>query len=138
MSPTASNSRIQIFDQDGKFLAEWKQFGRPSAVFIDKNDVMYVADSQTEDKTGCTPDPGCRRGIRIGSAKDGTVKYYIPRANPTDDKSGGEGVAADADGNVFGAENVGKGLQEIRKAIEAARRPVAGRGRRNDLDRAMI
>jgi len=38
------NSRIQIFDPDGNFLAEWKQFGRPSAVFIDKNDVIYVAD----------------------------------------------------------------------------------------------
>jgi hypothetical protein len=67
------NSRIQIFDPDSKFLAEWKQFGRPSAVFIDKNDVIYVADSQTEDKEGCAPDPG----IRIGSAKDGTVKYFI-------------------------------------------------------------
>ena len=109
------NSRIQIFDPDGKFLAEWKQFGRPSAVFIDKNDVIYVADSQTEDKDGCTPDPGCRRGIRIGSAKDGTVKYFIPRPNPADDKSGGEGVAADAAGNVFGAENVAKGLRKYAK-----------------------
>jgi DNA-binding beta-propeller fold protein YncE len=107
-----SNSRVQIFDPAGTFLAEWRQFGRPSAVFIDKNDTLYVADSQTEDKTGCTPDPGCRRGIRIGSAKDGTVKYYIPRANPKDDTSGGEGVAADADGNLFGAENVGKGLRK--------------------------
>jgi len=109
------NSRIQIFDPDGKFLAEWKQFGRPSAVFIDENDVLYVADSQTEDKEGCTPDPGCRRGIRIGSAKDGTVKFFIPRANPQDDKSGGEGVASDAAGNVFGAENVGKGLRKYAK-----------------------
>ena len=109
------NSRIQVFDPDGKFLAEWKQFGRPSAVFIDKNDTIYVADSQTEDKTNCAPDPGCRRGIRIGSAKDGTVKSYIPRPNPKDDISGGEGVAADADGNVFGAENVGKGLRKYAK-----------------------
>jgi DNA-binding beta-propeller fold protein YncE len=109
------NARIQIFDQDGKFLAEWKQFGRPSAVFIDKNDVIYVADSQTEDKEHCTPDPGCRRGIRIGSARDGTVQYYIPRPNPPDDKSGGEGVAADAAGNVFGAENVGRGLRKYAK-----------------------
>jgi DNA-binding beta-propeller fold protein YncE len=109
------NARVQIFDPDGKFLAEWRQFGRPSAVFIDKNDVIYVADSQTEDKEGCTTDPGCRRGIRIGSAKDGTVKYFIPRPNPTDDKSGGEGVAADASGNVFGAENVGKGLRKYVK-----------------------
>ena len=110
-----SNSRIQIFDPEGKFLAEWRQFGRPSAVFIDKDDTLYVADSQTEDKTGCTPDPGCRRGIRIGSAKDGTVKYFIPRPNPKDDTSGGEGVAADASGNVFGAENVGKGLRKYAK-----------------------
>jgi DNA-binding beta-propeller fold protein YncE len=107
------NSRIQIFDPDGNFIAEWKQFGRPSAVFIDKNDVIYVADSQTEDKEGCTTsDPGCRRGIRIGSAKDGTVKSFIPRPNPNDDKSGGEGVAADMAGNVFSAENVGKGLRK--------------------------
>jgi DNA-binding beta-propeller fold protein YncE len=106
------NARIQIFDQDGKFLAEWKQFGRPSAVFIDKSDVIYVADSQTEDKEHCIPDPGCRRGIRIGSAKDGTVQSYIPRPNPPADLSGGEGVAADAAGNVFGAENVGRGLRK--------------------------
>ena len=84
-------------------------------MFIDKNDVIYVADSQTEDKEGCTPDPGCRRGIRVGNAKDGTVKYFIPRPNPSEDKSGGEGVATDAAGNVFGAENVGKGLRKYAK-----------------------
>ncbi len=109
------NARLQIFDQDGKFIAEWRQFGRPSAVFIDKNDVIYVANSQTEDKEGCTTDPGCRRGVRIGSAKDGSVASFIPRPNPGTDKSGGEGVAADAAGNVFGAENVGKGLRKYVK-----------------------
>ena len=41
------NNRIQIFDQDGKFLDEWKQFGRPSGIFIDKNDDIYVADSES-------------------------------------------------------------------------------------------
>jgi DNA-binding beta-propeller fold protein YncE len=110
-----ANSRIQIFDQDGKFLAEWKQFGRPSAVYIDKDDVIYVADSQTEDKEGCPTDPGCRRGIRIGSTRDGTLKYFIPRPNPKEDQSGGEGVTADGAGNVFGAENVGKGLRKYAK-----------------------
>jgi len=77
--------------------------------------VIYVADSQTEDKDGCTPDPGCRRGIRIGSAKDGTVNAFIPRPNPAEDKSGGEGAAADDAGDVFGAENVGKGLRKYTK-----------------------
>ena len=36
------NNRIQIFDQDGKFLEEWKQFGRPSGLFIDRNDTLYL------------------------------------------------------------------------------------------------
>ena len=63
-----------MFDGDGKFLTEWKQFGRPSSVFIDKNDVIYVADSQSTEKTN----PGFKMGIRIGSAKDGKVTGFIP------------------------------------------------------------
>ena len=101
-----SNNRIQVFDANGKFLADWRQFGRPSGVFIDANDVIYVADSQTVDKTGCATDPGCRRGIRIGNAADGVVKYFIPR--PAGDLVGPEGVAVDAQGTVYGASNEGK------------------------------
>src|SRR5271165_1968755 len=41
------NSRVQIFDQNGKFLEEWKQFGRPSGVYIDRKDILYVADSES-------------------------------------------------------------------------------------------
>jgi sugar lactone lactonase YvrE len=89
------NSRIQIFDQDGKFLAEWKQFGRPSGVFIDKNDILYVADSQSTDKTN----PGFQQGIRVGSAKDGKVTAFIPE---TVDLGALEGVGVDGDGNVYG------------------------------------
>ena len=41
------NNRIQIFDQDGNFIDQWAQFSRPSGVYIDKNDVIYVADSES-------------------------------------------------------------------------------------------
>jgi len=98
-----SNSRIQIFDQDGRFLDQWKQFGRPSGVFIDKNDNMYVADSQSNSKQN----PGYTRGIRIGSAKDGKVTALIPfvEADPEKNNNAGvEGVAADAKGNVYAGE----------------------------------
>jgi streptogramin lyase len=101
-----ANSRIQIFDQDGKFLAEWKQFGRPSGVFIDKNDVIYTADSESNN----TQNPGFKRGLYIGSAKDGKVTGLIPDPLPVKEGSGpgtgsaAEGVAADADGVVYGAE----------------------------------
>src|SRR6202035_3617863 len=73
-----SNNRIQVFDQDGKFIAEWKQFGRPSGIFIDKDDTIYVADSESRDEDGYGHNPGVKRGIRIGSAKDGKVMYFIP------------------------------------------------------------
>jgi sugar lactone lactonase YvrE len=89
-----ANSRIQIFDQEGKFLAEWRQFGRPSGLFIDKNDIIYVADSQSDEKTN----PPFRQGIRIGSVKDGKVTAYIPE---TAELRALEGVAADDHGNVY-------------------------------------
>jgi len=95
------NSRIQIFDQDGKFLDEWKQFGRPSGIFIDAKDTIYVADSQSDEKVN----PGVQKGIRIGSARDGLVKMLIPVPGPQDKPTTTtEGVAADARGNVYGAE----------------------------------
>jgi sugar lactone lactonase YvrE len=98
-----SNSRIQIFDQEGRFLDQWKQFGRPSGVFIDKSDNMYVADSQSNSKQN----PGYTRGIRIGSVKDGKVTALIPFVEPDPEKNnnaGVEGVAADAKGNVYAGE----------------------------------
>jgi sugar lactone lactonase YvrE len=95
-----SNNRIQIFDQDGKYLDTWLQWGRPSGILILKNDTMYVADSES-----WGPDqPGWKKGIRIGSAKDGSVKFFIEDMESTTiDHSGAEGVGVDADGSVYGA-----------------------------------
>jgi sugar lactone lactonase YvrE len=98
-----NNNRIQIFDQDGKYLEEWKQFSRPSGIYIDKKDTIYVADSESESVS--RNHDGWKRGIRIGSAKDGSVKSFIP--DPVDkapSTSAAEGVAADSQGNIYGAE----------------------------------
>ncbi|MFC2038919.1 peptidyl-alpha-hydroxyglycine alpha-amidating lyase family protein [Chloroflexota bacterium] len=40
--PDRENSRIQIFDAEGKFLTQWDQVVRPADVFIDDDDVVYV------------------------------------------------------------------------------------------------
>jgi DNA-binding beta-propeller fold protein YncE len=90
-----SNNRIQIFEPDGKFVAEWKQFGRPSGVYI-RNDIIYVADSQSSEKVNAP----FRQGIRIGSVKDGKVTAFISSPDPKMEMP--EGVTADKDGNVFG------------------------------------
>src|SRR5580658_1164056 len=85
------NSRIQIFDQDGRFLDQWKQFGRPSGIYISKNDTLCAVDSTSDEKTN----PGVKRGIRIGSAKDGSVKAFIPDTAADPKTSLAEGVSAD-------------------------------------------
>jgi DNA-binding beta-propeller fold protein YncE len=97
------NNRIQIFDQDGNFLDQWFQFSRPSGVYIDKHDVIYVADSESESVS--KNHDGWKRGIRIGNVSDGVVRAFIPDpAEKATGTSAAEGVAADAAGNVYGAE----------------------------------
>ena len=101
------NNRIQIFDQDGKYIDEWPQFSRPSGLFIDKNDVIYVADSESRDKEGYGNHPGWKRGIRVGSAKDGTVTAFIPDTEPNPENvttSNAEGITADSHGTIYAAE----------------------------------
>jgi DNA-binding beta-propeller fold protein YncE len=98
-----ANNRLQIFDQEGTFLEEWKQFSRLSGIYIDKNDVLYGADSESNKKRN----PGWPRGIWVGSARDGKVTAFIPDPIENPDASatsGAEGVTADAQGNIFGAE----------------------------------
>jgi streptogramin lyase len=98
-----SNNRIEIFTPDGTFLEEWKQFGRPSGLFIDKNDILYATDSESN----TAQNPGFKRGVRIGSVKDGKVIAFIPDPVPAKEELGaagsswGESVAADDAGNVY-------------------------------------
>jgi streptogramin lyase len=83
-----TNHRIQIFDQGGGYITEWDQFGWPSGMFIDQNDILYVADYQS------------LRGVTYGSAEDGTVMGFIQGSEP-------EGVVVDAEGNVYTGEVTG-------------------------------
>jgi streptogramin lyase len=115
------NNRIQIFDQQGHFLDQWSQFSRPSGVFIDKKDVLYVADSESG---SVAPDHGAwRRGIRVGSARDGSLKAFIPDPNTDPNYKGtsaAEGVAADGNGVIYGAE---VGPKDLKKYVSGREIP---------------
>ncbi|WP_293905407.1 c-type cytochrome [Phenylobacterium sp.] len=107
------NNRIQIYDQDGKLLDSWRQFGRPSGIFIDKADVLYVGDSESRAPVGYGHNPGWTRGLRIGSARTGQVTAFIPDTEPNPDKqstSGAEGITADRHGVVYGAQVLQKAV----------------------------
>jgi sugar lactone lactonase YvrE len=106
-----SNNRVQVFDKNMKFVTSWRQWGRPSGIWILKDDTLIVSDSESGFPIGGATDapegggnavrnPGGKTGIRIGSAKDGSVKYFIPNTRP-------EGLAADEAGNIFGGLTAG-------------------------------
>ena len=103
-----ANQRIQILDTEGNHLATWRQFGSPSGIYIDENDRIYVADSDSgyePEGAGRPRNPGFRRGIYIGDARTGKVEAFIPDPKPDLSRvtSGAEGVAAVGD-SVFGAQ----------------------------------
>ena len=100
-----SNNRVQIFDRDMQFVDEWRHFGRPSGIAILRDDTLIVADSESSQFIGGPPqapegggnvvrNPGWGNGIRIGSAKDGSLRYFVQGTRP-------EGMGADNEGNVF-------------------------------------
>jgi len=97
-----SNRRVQVFDQDGNFVTDYYQFGRPSGIFIDKQDHLYVADSESREASN----PGYRRGIRVAEIAGGAFVYGFindPLEIPAG-TSAAEGVAVDDAGNIYGAE----------------------------------
>ena len=104
-----NNNRVQVFDQNGTFVQEFKQFSRPSGIFI-KNDILYVADSESESVS--SNHNGWKRGLRWGAIKDGKIIGFIPDpdtrtrsdATPYNGTSAAEGIAVDNDGNLYGAE----------------------------------
>ena len=97
------NHRIEIFDQDGNYLDSLYSHGRISGIFITPDDMLYSIDSESS----MTSHANWMNGVRIGPVDEDRIIGFIP---PFDAETrpyqgaAGEGVAVDADGNVFAAE----------------------------------
>ena len=97
------NHRIEIFDQDGNYLDSLYSHGRISGIFITADDMLYSIDSESS----MTSHANWMNGVRIGPVDEDRIVGFIP---PFDAETrpyqgaAGEGVAVDADGNVFAAE----------------------------------
>jgi DNA-binding beta-propeller fold protein YncE len=89
-----SGVAVKVFTEDGKLLHVWHQFGEPSGVYVDKNDLLYVAD---ETATIPVRNPNLSPGVRIATL-DGKIIANVPyrQGNSL------EGVAVDKDGNIYG------------------------------------
>jgi DNA-binding beta-propeller fold protein YncE len=101
-----ANNRIQIFTQDGKFITEWRQFGRPSGFYI-TGDRLYAIDA---DSTEATHPGGWKKGVWIGSISRALPDAFVP------DEQAGEGVVVTPDGTMLGAVNVApRGITRYRR-----------------------
>jgi DNA-binding beta-propeller fold protein YncE len=96
------NHRLEIFDQEGNYLESRYSFSRPSGLFI-KGDMLYVIDSESSPLNH----PNFSNGVRVGPIDEDRVVAFIPpfeREDRVYQGAAGEGVAVDADGNVYAAE----------------------------------
>jgi sugar lactone lactonase YvrE len=111
-----SNNRIQILDKDMNYLDSWKHFGRPSGITILPDDMLVVADSESGIRLAGPAESfegggaqfrnvGWKQGVRIGSARDGSLQQFIEGTNP-------EGMAADTVGNIFAGLTGGCGTSK--------------------------
>jgi hypothetical protein len=100
-----SNNRVLVLDRNLNYVDQWKQFGRPSGVAVLNDDTLVVSDSESNAYIAGPPqafegggsvvrNPGWQPGVWIGSAKDGSIRYFIPGTRP-------EGLGADNAGNIF-------------------------------------
>jgi sugar lactone lactonase YvrE len=127
-------NRLKIFDPSSmKLLDTWYQFSRISGLWIDGSDTIYAADSESEtvsrNPDGTPSRTDWKRGIRIGSARDGKVVSLIPdpwsrcqqgqqstAASPcSPSTSAAEGIAVDSKGVIYGAEVGPKALKRYEK-----------------------
>ena len=97
------NHRLEIFDQDGNYLESRYAYGRISGLYITNDNMVYAIDSESSP----TNHVGWRNGVRIGPLEEDEIVGLIqPFERPDRQGQGtaGEGVAVDADGNVYAAE----------------------------------
>lgn len=108
-----ANHRIQIFDQEGTYITEWKEFSRVSGLYV-RDDTLYAIDSESN----AMNHPGWRKGVRIGSIRDGKVRFFVaPHMTNTPEGAAGEGIAVDAAGDIITAENTLRGLTRYIKRL---------------------
>jgi hypothetical protein len=74
------------------------------------------------------------RSIRIGSAKDRSVKYFIPDLPTNPANAPAEGVSADAKDDIFAAGVSSMGLHRLVKSRPVRTHESHGRFRRSPVD----
>jgi len=105
-----SNSRVQIFDERGHYLSEWKStaLGRPYAIALGANGIAFVADGG--DQPAAPPDRSAMVVVRL----DGAVIASIGRYGNYDGQFAmAHSIAVGPDGAVYVGDITGGRVQKF-------------------------
>jgi DNA-binding beta-propeller fold protein YncE len=94
------NNRIQVFDADGRFLAQWKDGGAPFGLFLAGDEKLFVADGRAGRVTILDLE-GKALG-RVGSKGTGPGQFELPHM-----------LAVDKAGALYVAEVNGRRVQKF-------------------------
>lgn len=104
------NARVQIFDEQGRFLAQWRgpELGRPWNVAVGPDGFVYVVD-------GGDQDPERPRGAVIKLDREGRIVARFGAAgNGPGTFEWAHHVAVGRDGSVYVADVEGRRIQKFR------------------------
>lgn len=94
------NNRVQVFDPEGTFLAQWKAGGAPYGLFLTRGNRLLVADGRASRVTILDHDG--KALSHFGMRGSGPGQFAMPHA-----------VCVDSHGDVYVAEIDGKRLQKF-------------------------
>ena len=83
------NHRIQVFDMDGHFLAEWPGRPAPCGLFIDDDNIVYIAEGG---------------GVSIMTMEGRLITQWAVTGGPDDRPHGAHGIWVDGVGSIFVGE----------------------------------
>jgi len=83
------NHRIQVFDLDGAFLAEWPGRPAPCGLFIDDDNMVYIAEGA---------------GVSILTMDGRLIAQWVVTGGPNDRPHGAHGIWVDSQGSIFVGE----------------------------------
>ena len=93
------NNRVQVFDRDGAFLAEWGDFYHPMQIWVDDRDMVFVTDQIPR--------------ISLLSADGKLVGRCRGAIN------GAHGISGDAEGNLYLAELPPQEITKLERLIDS-------------------
>lgn len=116
-----NNVRVQVFDQNGRFLDEWRNLLVPWGFWISKHDEIWVCGSspqpwRPEDEAlGCPP----KDQVFMKFNPDGKLLqlWTVPKAEDGKEQPGEcnwvHGIALDSHGNIYAGDIIGKRAQKF-------------------------